>query len=348
MSNKPRPLRADETALKSLSPPGRDFVTKATDPFHDYEIRPAQIPDGSVPASFMKDYRRSINVTCPFTLLAGDTWSVSIAVVPNLYASQLVAYDAGFINPSVIGSGGGPLVLIYTHNRGNAVVATSYAAIDLADNTTLADDTLSSRVTSLGFELTDATPPLYAGGMISVWRTNAASQIDTFAGGSGEIPMVFTDIGQIPADYFQSMTMVKSLTWEAKHGAYVTAPISRDASHYPWNRLSQTPSALQLKVGSTDRVICAAVSTTTPVTGLNRRVIQPARDSNIVPCGAVISGQNENAVFNLALRCIVEFAPGFAPQYQSVAAATPVADAAALQLVALALNHLPADRKSVV
>lgn len=304
------------------------------------------MPDASVPSSFVKRYIRNIAISCPFTLTAGDSWSVAFAAVPYLYADAstrgtIASNSSGSYLTNIAGSTAdmGPILMVFKHMRGNTLIATDYSFLPL-DDISLADDSVATRVAGLGFEVANVTADLYKTGTCTVWRGNLPGSLDMLAYAASNIPSVVREVGTIPTEVATAANLSSAVTWPAAEGCYVTAPPANENRNYSWSKPNRCPMVLPLD--DAGFVILPQTSGVTPAAGVSYTNVIPSRSSNIVPAGAVFAGLNAETRLSLTLHAVVEFAPGVSLEYQSLCSKTPEFDEHALRIVAQVFGRLPA------
>lgn len=234
---------------------GSDWLTLATDPYHDFEVQLAGMPDGGTAKTFVTTARDSVTITQP----AGVTgnWDCHIAAMPyskcipsdlvnskgngvvlgaklgNLTVDDTVnpatGLPCGQIVAHAVAAGEGTFVL-YTGSGTVAVPTDAAFSMDWAG-----DDTIGwqdgARLIGLGFEVTNTTAEIEMQGSVTVYgrswnsvstKLDIDSQ-DIYTNLTLDDATVFTGL---PTSEGRAFNIPNSRQWKAAEGAYVPVPVN--------------------------------------------------------------------------------------------------------------------------
>lgn len=345
-----RPLRIEETIFKNLNENSRNFVLEAVDPFHDYPYSTGKVPDGNIASSFVKKYKRALTLSCPFTLTAGDTWTVNFFTTPFLSGNgERRLYDLSNENVEISNLGGVQLapLMYYATLISNGLIKSVVVGSLTLDDSDLSSNLVYTRAVGCGFEVHDVTPEVYRQGSCTVWRntppnyrepllvddgTNLTSWTGTV--NAGEIPMTTKDV----------VSNQNAITWNASEGAYVVSPIS----DYSLSTVSRSTPALY--VGDWNQSAlpsnhCDILTAYMNNTVKGSFVCGTNRSSHVTPSGALFAGLSDKTVLRVDLRLAIEFVPGIGSEFNSLASATPPMDLPCIDLVKQSYVQSPAGVK---
>lgn len=179
-----------EGALRSQS---HEWLLAALDPYHDFQISPAGLPDICGTNTVTMCVKQSMTISKPSHL--GDVqWDAHIFNLPQLTSSHNAIFKYGESNgqlsydaPGEYQSGRFSLGLVNAVTMGNGVDCfpgpnvspnnwtTTHAVQHLAPE--LPEGTI--RVIGCGFEVTNVTAPVYASGSVRAYRTTGSAHMTT-------------------------------------------------------------------------------------------------------------------------------------------------------------------------
>lgn len=207
-----------------------DMISLVTDPYHDYNLRATGFPDGKAVASAVQRNSNRVDISCPFSIAADQSWDF------HVFATPLIGVNG--LNPGVLSANStlitvntaaaqqafGPVNILYKHyNNAGTVINTLLVALDGLSNA----DT-QARTVSLGFELHNTTAELYKSGALTVYRSPVLvnEDIDMNLVTTGTVTAGWyhaTYLGQLPYTLTDVQRIPNSRTWEAAEGAYCVA-----------------------------------------------------------------------------------------------------------------------------
>jgi hypothetical protein len=205
-------------ARSALSDEGRCWLTKALDPFHDFEVRCSGLPDGDTSATVVEEFKETVTVSAPLGTVGnwdahvfslpfatteatpfqlGSEYSAGCAVGFNVsttgiagpfYGSDgadtyIPTSNSGVIPPAVqLG-----LINVHAFNEtgGNMVPSRSAASVQPASVTVLGSAGAPGRrrLIACGLEIHDTTSMLNKQGTLTAYRMPQAPSITTARGG---------------------------------------------------------------------------------------------------------------------------------------------------------------------
>lgn len=338
-----------------ITPDGKEWLTLALDPFHDYTHQVAGYPDSDGSQTVVSCYQYEKEVNCG---ALNSTWACHI-FNSNLASSNQMAvltetadWTATTEAANAPGWSMAPLVISVAANplqlapqipiaAGNP----TYQVVPELGTTDISGG--NSRVIGMGWEVTNTTADIYKQGAVTVYRVpqyEAAFQnTTTNIGATQKSTAVGVKFRQPPATVAQANLLKGTRTWAARDGVYATAvmnsihnPIKGYSNQAILYGNSTTPDAATDTVWQniyTTVGTSAAVSTTT---------FQAAKTIPFDTTGAFFTGLSKETTLIVKLRVYVERAPTFLEPSLSVLASPSAGyDVNALSLYSQAINMLP-------
>jgi len=375
------PLPENETKkiLKSLglNASGAAAVETALDPFHDYDVSGNMgWPDGNPSKSIVMTYTRQTLVgsigansqmSICFSPLTIPVQFIRTSIAGGIrlngtYTSSTYLPNVGLTSASTA-SGWGGLSIIQgtsqnltpsTYNGSTVTIgmlnpfASSYE--------TPGENNISTqgayRVIGAAFEVHDLTPPLYQTGSVTVWRfADGIEQHNVVyhkTNGNGGVTPVrqqlpTTLLRNPPATLEEAVSIPGSLTWSAKDGCYVVAPLALDRMA-PQRVVEQ---AVMITSEDSSYSVTEAVATNPLVWGdasnlSNYVCTNIAHIGSITSCGAFFSGLAAESTFRVTAKWILEYYPVVAETTLIPLISNPCPyDPAALHFYTHAIQTLP-------
>jgi len=226
----------------NLTDQGRQWLLKALDPYHDRELRAADIPYGAAQRVVVQEVDLSTTITTP----NNDVWDCHIAILQDLMKGITNAngtQTADGLSGMLVSPGqmqyGGP-----NHND----LGVSYCATNVGDTTfeNGAANALAltpwnkingrSRIIGVAFEVHNITEDLYRSGSVTCYRTSGGEDEDTLQ----IVQKQFQQSGLIlnaplkvpvirrsapPTIEEEAVLMPGSKQWSARDGCYVVGVI---------------------------------------------------------------------------------------------------------------------------
>lgn len=240
-----------------LTPESQAWLTMALDPFHDYEVPIAGMPDSDTEKTVVQYIKKTITITAPPGITEGETWNCQVASLPTLNTTPIneaVSQDPNDPEPQFDATFPG------TNSFGTVTVSSAVEqspSEDLWPGTSTAkvanhnssdfrkfgisptdDGNLSSmmKIIGGGFEVTDVSNYTVKQGSVSVGSIpqglarypNCPLKNDDTATIAGLGNVI---LGRAPPKNASEAGLVPNArTWEAKEGVYV--PLRLDTSSW--------------------------------------------------------------------------------------------------------------------
>lgn len=342
---------------------GRQWLTRALDPFHDdVSVPKAGLPDYSPYATVLKEHNRSIEISKPTAVAEGESWNCAIFTMPNLNNSNYrkVTYNAdGSLTYSGVAdsifNGDTVSVVKWPASSGSDwfqptvdgqfASGAQFAGISLYDNGTTVPSNTLARLIGGGFEVSNTTATLYKQGNLTcaaapqlMVHTMTPRLNDSNLTRSVGTPM---KILRLPPTSLEAVRAnPNAVSWPAEHGVYV--PFRMDHSKNEYALPEETPLFYKTNVSAGQ--------------GLMSSLDVPASTDNdfrfptlyykpfLAPIGqqvAMFSGLSSQSTLVLNVRFIEEVAPIADLDLLSFGPELYMADPLAIELYQRALMTLP-------
>ncbi len=262
-----------------VSQDGSDWVKMALDPFHDFNLKLAGLPDKSGGESVVRFFKQKVTIVRPSSLAATDKWDCHIFTLPIFDPLSLCSRDVSSLNwvgdagAGDINAAFGLLNIVSGPADGEWFSSTSGATGGFKATAALQQISPSlnlsrrslARVISCGFEVHNDTPSLYKGGSVTsykcpqgdydlqIFRSPSAS--DAATGYPFTCSGPWRMLRRPPDNVNQAMQMPSSVTYEAAKGVYVVNDIDLERSTYA------QPSNMPLILAGRDGNISNVLST---------------------------------------------------------------------------------------
>jgi hypothetical protein len=348
-------------ANRGLTEDGSAWVTRALDPFHDYNTQLAGMPDHDTEPTAIQTLRRKITIEKPAGLPAGAKFDAHIFTLPMLetiemreigplsaahYYDQLTtgtsSFQAGTVNVQTVQTGNDsfPGGTAY-----GSFAVREAIGLSVNDNNGLSQ----KKIIGGGFEVHNDTAALSMGGSCMVYTQPQSNVLQlsnaSVAGGTTHLalchkgrapPVNLTAAAQIPA----------SRTWQAAEGCYVPfkLDISKGSEFKP-KTVDVPVFVISDDVGSaTTGGAIAALSTSGGLKylGSGAAGTDGFHEAPIETTGAYFTGLPEDTVLTLDVLFLVEVAPTAAnPALLSLVRPTAFYDPTALELYCRTVAAIP-------
>lgn len=344
---------------KSITSDGKEWLTLALDPFHDYTHQVAGYPDADCSQTVVSCYQYQLDVSAPANA-AGGNWDCHVYNMPQAESASFPIFteDAGWTSltedavtartfptgPLTIVSNvsGAPLGVVPVQLPATAETITTLPPIAIRDISSGI-----SRVIGMGYEITNTTAEIYKQGTLTAYRMpQMANQFQqVVVNNAGTQKATYTGVKQRepPSTVAQANLLRGTLTWAAAEGAYVvcmqnsvTNPLMQEQSSAILYDPNPSPSGNTTLVRGepyTTVGVTAAVATIAP--GVNQ----------IVPfdtTGVFLTNLSNGSSLTIKLKVYVERAPTYAePSIAVLASPSAAYDMKVLQLYAAAVPYLP-------
>lgn len=349
---------------KGLTPTGRDWLTRALDPYHDdVSVPRAGLPDYSPHATLIKEHNRSINVVAPTAVAEGETWNVAFVTTPNLCSANYRKVNAAGNGNVILSStadaifaahtvsvitwpadGGSDWFLPGTDN--SFVAGVEFGGISLYPG---GNETTSHTLTRLiggGFEVANTTSNLYKqGNMVAascpqiIERDMIPALTDIATNETMGTPC-FT--ARIPPTSIEAVRAnPNAVSWPAEHGVYV--PFRMDHAKNNYSIPIDIPLLYQGYQAGSGQALLSGVDM--PTTGANNvRFPSVYQKPFISPIGtsiAMFTGLSSQTTLTLNVRFLEEVAPISDLDLLSYGPEVYPSDPLAMELYQRALMELP-------
>lgn len=329
---------------KNLTPEGKEWLTLALDPFHDYQHQIAGYPDADASGTVVSCYNMSYEIKKP--VATAGNWDCHIYSLP--FAAEqnfsLCTEDAGELTGVSELNGKLGLVNMARADAGQDTfpgvapfVSTNFITTPIATFNEVVKGV--TRVVGMGMEVVNTTADIHKQGSVTVYRMpqgNCDSEY-VFEIKDDEIKGVASRFRAPPTNINQAVSMLNSRTWEAEKGVYQVIPFSTVDN--PMLNLGYKSVLIQNGFG-TGPGSATVISAQTPTTQ-GKWIGSPQQTIPINTAGMYFTGLSEQTTLRLKVKIYVERAP--TPEEPDlVVLATPSAgyDIKALQLYARAINTL--------
>lgn len=338
-----------------LTVDGKDWLTTALDPFHDYNHQIAGYPDADVSQTVVSCYQYEASITAPPSVVGAALWDVHIFNTPltQSHTAKVVNEEAAWSylqmnGPDAANSMGA--LHMYATPAGGALCPAAPTNVN-AVNTTLpaqgVEDVAAgcSRVIAMGYEVHNTTAEMYKQGSVTSYRmpqthglnseffcNNAQTQFSKLVGNRYRHP---------PISVAQANLLKGTRTWEAKDGVYATC--LQSTVQNPLKQLA--PQQLVLSRDSDPGAtgapwIVEPLQVTLNATTQYRE--QPLNLTVFDTTGAIFTGLSASTTLTVKVRFYVERAPTWSdPQIAVLSSPSAGYDVTALELYAAAVNMLP-------
>jgi hypothetical protein len=316
-----------------LNPSGADWLTIATDPFHDYEVPVAGYPDSYHEATAVNYGKRLVTIKKPENLPPGATWSASFFTLPQMRSSKsrLVfdstlndlklgdkIYDSGTLNVWTAMDGVSMFPVFETETAFNALDP-GFTREHLAYSALDTDEDYMGRLIAGGFEVHNDTPDLFKGGSVTVYSApqahssaHMAKMLNTPKTGDEALGLLKNKRG-IPPTPQTASAYRSARTWEASEGVMVPFQLQTEGDSLEFKALDTDIAFYR----SGDATKAGGMVNEASVLDPNANIVSaqvPMREVPLDTVGAFFSGLNENTVLTLSIKMFVEIAPTVADQ----------------------------------
>lgn len=316
------------------------WLKAALDPFHDFNIAIAGIPDNDSQNSVVQIIPKVYTITAPEYLVPGTTWSVHICTLP-LGSTETVKSYIRDVPPAAFpgsihtldGSQQGTLGtvsvikhadtagpygantsfpsvendIIYSDNYGNNVSRT-VEAYSIDDN----NPATMKKLIFGGFEVHNDTAALYKQGSVTVYSSaQSVSQCGMARFRDGTLSEVYSTQGvrkirQPPASKSEAASLPDSRTWSAAEGCYVPIRLGDD-THY--NLVQEATFLVERSDTSSKFTGSVGYAGVRPNAEISLTGSLTHRPLDLETTGAYFSGLSAETTLTLTLKFCVELCP---------------------------------------
>lgn len=332
----------------TITTEGKEWLTLALDPFHDYDHQVSGYPDADTDATVVTNYQFGVDVSRPAGLAADALWDAHIFTLPIL---RQAAATPEFLNVngdgrslSIVGQSTGSLnmVNVYKTASGNPLFPQDIAAsANMAGYPVTSPSNtypyMTQRLIGAGIEIVDTTAVIYKqGALVCYKQAQEPALVSVNHDGSvSDFVSTMYRVKAPPNTVAQALLLTGSRQWDAKMGCY--SVLTQSKVENPM----QTVGNLGVFVVSPAVINSSGFGTVPSVTTGG----QVYENCAIVPfntSGIILTGLNYNATFRLKIRLYFEVAPSFV-ESALTPLATPSApyDPAVLEAYSKVLSSLP-------
>lgn len=307
----------------------------ATDPFHDYEVPIAGLPDRYSEATAVRYVKMGHTITKPDGLQPGETWSANIATLPLNHTmnsnnvrsffndrpdfvdieTSAAQFTMGTINVSTAKDNvlqyPSTEVTVAAFDAGDPTLTREYQSFSGTDGEGISS---MSRLIAGGFEVHNDTPDLYKSGSVTTYTMPqklsrpgiAGTQVrDSLEPG----PSTIRRGRGLPPSAFHARQLRNAHTFSASQGCLVPFRMELDSEDMDFQPINSGLYAFPFADG--DNFTSGLISNTVQQHGVNNTTLM-VRGAAIETSGAFFSGLHESTVLTLTMKFYVEEAPTFA------------------------------------
>lgn len=353
MSRKAKQLIDTMIANGTVSAKAVDWLTTATDPFHDTAIEAAGYPDINTVSTLTQcfTYTTSVSTPTPLTNATFDAHVFFVPVAPDVYSAQeyrlqqtsFSASTQTILDGTIVTTGElGPGYNVFATAAGQAFYQGGSAFPNIELDATIEGGCY--RLVAAGVEVVNTTAELYKSGSVTYYRTPSHSVIATPKSQVQQWPMTVSTFALPPFYQNQAQLYPTSRTLPAAEGYYGIATLNSDPSFQSAVGVGilgiQAPDIAQIDSGQQPAFISAGLpgipAPSTPSrTGTGR----------VLPFdvhGAIFSGLSAQTTLQVTTRYYVERIPSANDANLLVLARPPTPyDPTILELYSRILSQLP-------
>lgn len=297
---------------------GREWLTLALDPFHDYDHQVAGYPDADCDPTVVSAYQFAVDISRPAGLAADALWDAHVFNMPILREGAL-SPSIGNTNgtgstwtSSAAAIGSFNMINVMRTAAGGSLFPTDSASTTYCQgypsvSPTATYNFMTQRVIGLGFEVVDTTAEIYRQGALTVYRlpqegARAWMYTDTGATDAGA---PYIRYKAPPSSVASALLLTNAKQWDARNGAYVVC--------------TQSTVDNSLKtIGSEPYVVVSAgvinsfgYSSKFAAAGATGLVYENVAHLPFNTSGVMLTGLNYNATFRLKIKLYTEVAPSY-------------------------------------
>lgn len=342
---------------KKISPDGREWLTLALDPFHDYNRQVAGYPDADASQTVVSCYQYQTEVT---TLGAGNwdchIYNGCVSKADDLSVLNLAGWK-GQQEPNPVQQTmwkHGPLVIEKLATSGGNFSpqipvgpAPNVTTLPALDNTDLCAGI--TRIIGMGFEIHNTTADMYKQGTITCYRMPQMGSQFQMRGLNSATTVVTPIVGEMrrlrPSTVANANLLKGTRTWNAAEGAYCT--VLQNSVHNPLAQLSsgQVLYTSDPNPGADTTVLASQWDLTGAAAAYPNCTSSTFDPNQLIPfdtTGVFLTGLSKETTLTVKLKVYVERAPTWSePNLAVLASPSAAYDVRALELYAYAVNRLP-------
>lgn len=343
---------------KKITQEGKEWLTLALDPFHDYNKQVAGYPDADASQTVVSCYQYQTDVS---TGGSGNwdchIYSGCVAKADNLSVFNLAADWKNISEPAPTQQNTwlhAPLTIEKFATPGHSFTPTIPAVVSPVVTTLPAPDITDlcagiTRVIGMGFEIHNTTAELHKQGTITCYRMpqmGSQYQIRATNNGATFVTPVVGEMRRLrPCSVADANLLKGTRTWNASEGAYCT--VLQNSVHNPLKQLEsqQLLYNANASTGAASTVLASQWDAQGPGAVAPNATSSAFEPNQIIPfdtTGVFLTGLSEQTTFTVKLKVYVERAPTWTePNLAVLASPSAGYDVRALELYAQVVNHLP-------
>lgn len=341
-------------ANRQITPAGLDWLTVATDPFHDTEISPPGFPDADSSRSIPQLYQFTGTLTAPATLVA-STWDAHVTFCPISYGWGGTPFESSKLSRRTIN----PVGTVANTSLNGYFFQGGYNAHGVQSGLNVIQDpalgvksvlvgvsypaSASSgqfRLVAAGCEIVNTTPDLYRGGSVTNYRSPNCQRQGVFDV-VGPVPNnPCTIISLPPGSQTDAQLYPTAKTWGAEDGTYLVATLDSSLNDYS----SSTPGHVVMANPFDGAQLLNSTAVPAFITNESINGI-PANCFTVMPfdwSGAIFTGLTPQTTLQVSVRYYVERIPTITQPDLLVLTRLPTPyDPTALEIYSRCLSELP-------
>ena len=347
---------------------GQDWLTMALDPFHDFDVPIAGLPDRTNIATATQFVKKKITISAPPNLTAGQTWDCHIFTLPFLSTFNTMATNGAVDYQDTYAHWtASPTVPMGTVNiaccesgQGRTYVGDDFATWDDTSNVFAAvsptdgNKDSSLRLIAGGFEVHNDTAELYKSGSVTVYSSpnnfSDPQMSNCWDAVGGTAPSLTMAARYPPNTSTEASLNTDARTWSAKDGCYIPFRLDLESNATSFRPRSMVIPVLHAQeTGTTAAKTSMMVGLGAPLgVGVPVSSYGAGFGSNgwakapIETTGAFFSGLSQETVLTLDIRFLTEIAPTAAnPALMSMTSPSAKYDPRALECYTNCVLLLP-------
>lgn len=357
-----------------LTEDGKCWLTRALDPFHDYELEKVGFPDHVGTSSIVFEVQRNVTISKPASLAAG-AWDCHVVQTPlALAVPDVTGYDysagtSGSVGPQFTGildrttantfHFGGLMADCVPTGTGtfqqNITNADRRISLDSGDvlfaATTSNSSTVRARLVASAFEVENTTAPLYRQGAVTVYNTPSFKADRLVRGADSTATAVrqghtmVASFAAPPRSEARAKAFIGSRTWHAEDGCYVPSRFNtldnkpQEFAGLVWLATDQDGQGVlspTLGPAALDATVIAGTTVAASCGNQYPNIIMPVDNA-----GAYFTGLSDQTVLTLMIRQTWEIFPAADMSLMRLAKPSPLYDPKALEAYSHIIRELP-------
>ncbi|APG76182.1 hypothetical protein 1 [Beihai tombus-like virus 17] len=317
----------------------QNWLKVALDPFHDYNVQLAGLPDNDSQPSAIQIVPKVYQIKAPAGLAVNETWSAHISTLPIASTHACRSYyrnnTSGVVGDAAVtlsndGQAGeiGTITVITHGDAGglngydnlsypaNVAQATDFGAITREFKAFSLDDDNDKTMKKLvagGFEVHNDTAALYKQGSVTVYSSGQGTQREGALLRNADTSTVYhhqhlRKSRQPPGSKAEAGSMPDSRTFEAADGCYVPIRLGDDTHYSIASRTTYLTESVDSSLVTT-RPAGYVITPFAATAGYSEDYQANHRPLDIETTGAYFSGLSPETTLTLTIKFIIELCP---------------------------------------